>query len=227
MVSPGSTRRISPFRTSSARIISSLPSIILRAVRGERRTSFSMPALARATVASSKSEPNCMIKAISPAAKSSSIVSEAISAMETSTSALISNSVTSLFKAPQTMGTPHKITASHAKSNGSGRISSMLAKSAAPEIAMHASCILNSSFCNIFLKNCIFTASFYTHRGIGIYIYNILPAKCNVNKKSYLIKLINKLIFSPDYYYFAFAAIKFIALTANLVYNKGKEKSLL
>jgi len=31
----------------------------------------------------------------------------------------------------------------------------------------------------------------------------------------------------PDYCYFAFAAIKFIALTANLVYNKDKEKSLL
>ena len=208
MVSPGSTRRISPFRTSSARIISSLPSTILRAVRGERRTSFSMPALARATVASSKREPNCIIKAISPAARSSPIVSEAISAMETSTSALISNSVTSPFKAPQTMGTPHKITASHAKSNGRGRISSMLANSAAPEIAMHASCILNSSFCNIFLKNCIFTASFYTHRGIGIYIYNILPAKCNVNKKSTSNKTQQQTFFYAGLLLFCFCSYK-------------------
>ena len=67
--------------------------------------------------------------------------------------------------------------------SGAALLASMLANSAAPEVTMHASCILNSSFCNIFLKNCIFTASFYTHRGIGICIYNILPAKCNVNKK--------------------------------------------
>ena len=79
-----------------------------------------MPALAFATVKSSKSAPSCIINAISPAAKSSLIQTDAINAIDTKTSALISNAVISPIIASNTIGTPHKIIATHAISNGSG-----------------------------------------------------------------------------------------------------------
>ena len=73
MVSPGSTRSCWPTRTSSAGTISSPLSPTTRAVRGVRWTSRSMPARALATVRSSNKAPSCMIKATSPAAKSSPV----------------------------------------------------------------------------------------------------------------------------------------------------------
>ena len=126
MVSPGSTLKISPAFTSSAGIILSFPPVITRAVLGVRRTRFSMPALARATVRSSKRAPSCIIKAISPAAKSSFIIIEAMRAMDTSTSAFISNFVTRPMTASAIIGTPHSIIDIHAASKGRGRRSKML-----------------------------------------------------------------------------------------------------
>ena len=118
-VSPGRTRMRSPTFTSSAGMIFSPPEERTRAVRGVSFTSFSIPARAFATVRSSSRPPSCMIKATSPAAKSSPIQTEAIRARETSTSALISKAVTRPMKASRIIGTPQRIMAIQAASKGS------------------------------------------------------------------------------------------------------------
>ena len=92
-----------------------------RAVWGVSCTSFSMPALALATVKSSKSAPSCMINATSPAAKSSWMKIEAMSARETRTSALISKRVVSPITASRMIGIPQKRMESQATSKGRGR----------------------------------------------------------------------------------------------------------
>ena len=138
MLSPGSTRSRSPTRTCPAGTMFSPSGSSRRAVCGVRCTSFSMPARARATVTSSSSAPSCMMKATSPAAKSSPISTEAISARDTSTSALMSKAVIRPMSASSTMGTPQSTMATHAASNGRGRRSKMLTTSAAPEIASSA-----------------------------------------------------------------------------------------
>ena len=101
----------SPICTCSAGVISSLPLRSTRAVCGVRWTSFSMPARAFATVSSSSRPPSCMMKAASPAAKISPMQMDAISASETSTSALISKAVTSPMTASRMMGMPHRMMA--------------------------------------------------------------------------------------------------------------------
>ena len=58
---------------------------------------------------------------------------DAISAMETSTSALMSNAVTSQMIASRMMGIPQSKIAIHAKSNGNGITGKMLSSSAIPE----------------------------------------------------------------------------------------------
>ena len=133
-VSPGSTRSRSPVATCSAGMISSAPPRSTLAVWGVRWTSLSMPARARATVRSSSRAPICMMKATSPAAKSSPMHTEAISAMETSTSALMSKERIRPMMASSTMGTPHSTMAIQAASKGRGSRWKMLAISARPEI---------------------------------------------------------------------------------------------
>ncbi len=104
------------------------------AVCGVRWTSFSIPALALATVSSSRRPPSCMMNATSPAAKSSPMQTDAISASETSTSALMSNAVTRPMTASKMMGMPQRMIATHEASNGRGTRSKMLTISATPEI---------------------------------------------------------------------------------------------
>ena len=118
IVSPGSTRSSSPTCTISAGTTSSPSPVSRRAVRGVSFTSFSMPALARATVRSSSRAPSCMIKATSPAAKSSPMITEATKAMDTSTSALMSKAVISPMNASKIMGRPHSTMATQAGSTG-------------------------------------------------------------------------------------------------------------
>ena len=168
IVSPGRTRRISPICTSFAAItVSELPDTFL-AVRGVRCTSFSIPALAFATVRSSRRAPSCMIKATSPAAKISPIMTEAISAMETSTSAFISNAVTSPITASRIMGIPHRMIAAHAGSIPAGRMCIRLAASAMPEITRNVISLFipphSSIFSNVFTK----TPPLPSHTPMGI-----------------------------------------------------------
>ena len=132
IVSPGRTRMISPAFICSAGIIFSSPFIITLAVCGVKRTSFSIPALALATVRSSSKEPSCIIKATSPAAKSSPINTEAIRARDTSTSALISKEVIRPIMASKIIGTPQRIIATHAASTGNGTKSKTLIISESP-----------------------------------------------------------------------------------------------
>ena len=131
-VSPGRTWSRSPTWTSSAGTTFSPAGESTRAVRGVRWTSFSIPARALATVRSSSRPPSCMMKATSPAAKSSPMHTEAIRARETSTSALMSKAVTRPITASSTMGTPHRTMAIQAGSKGRGSQSKRLASSAAP-----------------------------------------------------------------------------------------------
>ena len=153
--SPGRTRRRSPTCTSSAGMTSSDGPVIRLAVRGVRCTSLSIPARAFATVRSSRREPSCIMKATSPAAKSSLMITDAIRAIETSTSALMSNAVTSPMTASRMIGIPHKMMATHAISKGNGEIPKILKSRAAPDMTRktisrfvppHSSS--SSNFCN-------------------------------------------------------------------------------
>ncbi len=99
--------------------MTSFPSLLTRAVFGVSLIRLSMPFRARSAVKSSSSEPICMISATSPAAKNSEVATDAISAIDTSTSALISCSVISAVAAPTTIGMPHRMMAIHAISTGS------------------------------------------------------------------------------------------------------------
>lgn len=74
------------------------------------------------------------MNATSPAAKSSPMQTDAISASETSTSALMSNAVTRPMTASKMMGMPQRMIAAHEVSNGKGTRSKMLTISAMPEI---------------------------------------------------------------------------------------------
>lgn len=62
-----------------------------------------------------------MMNATSPAAKISPMHTDATSARDTNTSALISNAVTSPMTASSTIGTPHRTIATHAGSNAPSR----------------------------------------------------------------------------------------------------------
>ena len=137
IVSPGRTRRRSPTLTASAGTICSFSGVIKRAFCGVRCTSFSMPARALATVSSSRRLPNCIMKATSPAAKSSPMMTEAIRARDTKRSAVISNFVMMPMKASVTIGTPQRMMATQAAEKGSGA-SKRLSKRAAPEIMRKA-----------------------------------------------------------------------------------------
>lgn len=79
-----------------------------------------------------------MMNATSPAAKISPMHTDAISASDTSTSALMSNAVTSPITASGTIGTPHSTTAIHARPKGSGCHLSRLHTSAMPPMASSA-----------------------------------------------------------------------------------------
>ena len=115
-----------------------------------------------------------MIKATSPAAKSSPMQTEAISARDTSTSALISKAVTSPIIASKIIGTPHKIIATQAMSKG--KKSSMpvrLQIRAMPEITRNAISFFVppiSSKCSNFSINAFIEAL----RSIpyGVWVYN-------------------------------------------------------
>ena len=168
MVSPGRTRSRSPTQTCSAGIISSWPPASLRAVWGVRWTSFSMPARAFATVRSSKRAPSCMINAISPAAKSSPMSTEAIKAMDTSTSALMSKAVTSPMKASKRMGTPQRIIATQAASKGRGSKWKMLMTKEIPERTRQAMSFFSPPHSKNRSNACIEHPSFYTYGGICI-----------------------------------------------------------
>ena len=75
-----------------------------------------------------------MMNATSPAAKTSPMQTDAISASETSTSALMSNAVTRPMTASNMMGMPQRMIAAHEASNDKGTRSKMLTISAMPEI---------------------------------------------------------------------------------------------
>ena len=75
-----------------------------------------------------------MMNATSPAAKSSPMQTDAISASETSTFALMSNAVTRPMTASKMMGMPQRMIAAHEVPNGKGTRSKMLTISAMPEI---------------------------------------------------------------------------------------------
>lgn len=78
--------------------------------------SFEIPFFARSEVKSSRIEPICMMNAISPAAKNSLRINEPISASATSTSAVMSWSFATPTTAPMTIGSPHRMIATHAGS---------------------------------------------------------------------------------------------------------------
>ena len=131
IVSPGRTRSTSPTRTSVAGIISSPPDM-RRAVCGVSCTSRSMPARALATVKSSSSAPSCMMNATSPAAKSWPVATDAMSASDTSTSALMSNTVIRPMTASSIIGTPQSMIATQAASKGSSTTPDRLTSSETP-----------------------------------------------------------------------------------------------
>ena len=170
-VSPGSTRSTSPTATCSAGMASSRPPVRRRAVWGVRCTSFSMPARARATVRSSSRAPSCMMKATSPAAKSSPMMREAIKAMDTSTSALMSKAVTRPMTASKMMGIPQRTTAAQAASKGScGSRSKMLTSRAMPEKTRQVTAFFtpphSRNRSRVWIK--WLTSSLYTYGGICI-----------------------------------------------------------
>lgn len=117
-VSPGSTRRISPTFTCSAGMVFSPCFCEHSGCLWCQMYQLLNACPALATVSFSRSPPSCMMKATSPAAKSSLMSTDAIRASETSTSALISNSVTSPMTASRMIGIPHRMIATHAGSNG-------------------------------------------------------------------------------------------------------------
>ena len=145
MVSPGRTRRTSPTRTSSDGIISSPPLRTTRAVWGERSTSFSIPARALATVRSSRYDPICMMTAISAAANVSPMRMEAISAMDTRTSARMSKRVTRPITASMIMGIPQRMIAIHPGSTGKLCPQKKLIRTAAADRMIHISLRFSSS----------------------------------------------------------------------------------
>ena len=118
IISPARTTRRSPALTSSAATIVSMPLRTTRAVFGVSLISPSIPFRARSAVKSSSSEPICIISATSPAAKYSLVATDAISAIDTRRSALISCSLIRATAAPVTIGIPHSTIAIQAVSTG-------------------------------------------------------------------------------------------------------------
>ena len=171
-VSPGRTRILSPIATWSAGMIFSESSVMTRALRGVRWTSFSIPALALATVRSSSSAPSCMMKATSPAAKSSPMQTDAMRARETSTSALMSKAVISPMTASMMIGMPQRMIAIQAASKGSGIRSNRLMISDRPprtRKAMSFRIPPSSIKASVFSINLfIMKPPHYTYRGIPI-----------------------------------------------------------
>lgn len=76
-----------------------------------------------------------MMNATSPAAKISPMHTDATSASDTNTSALMSNAVTRPMIASNTIGTPHRTIATHAGSNAPIRTPHRLQMTAAPDSA--------------------------------------------------------------------------------------------
>ena len=166
IVSPASTRTISPTRTFFASTTVSTPSLMTRAVCGVSLTSLSMPARALATVRSSRSAPSCMMKATSPAAKSSPIATEAISARDTKTSALISKRVMSPIVASTTIGTPHKMIATHDKSTSKSLKPKKLATRAAQDMTRNAMSFLRPPHSNSASSFSTSASMMYTRHGV-------------------------------------------------------------
>ena len=128
-----------------------------------------------------------MIKATSPAAKCSPMQTDAMSASETSTSALMSKAVTRPIKASRMMGTPHSTMATHAASKGSCAKSNKLTTSATPEMHRNSTSFfmppsssrLSSFFANVFIPLSLpsrwLFQHHYTYRGIGCQAAHTLP----------------------------------------------------
>ena len=94
-----------------------------------------------------------MMKATSPAAKSSPMATEAMRARDTSTSALMSKAVTRPMTASRMIGMPHRMMAIHAMSKGEGRMPSRLSTTAIPEMTSRVTSFLmppNSRSCPVF-----------------------------------------------------------------------------
>ena len=169
IVSPGRTRRRSPTCTLSAGIVTSPEPFMRRAVCGVSCTSFSMPARAFATVRSSSSAPSCIMKATSPAAKSSPMITEAMSAMDTSTSALMSKAVTRPMTASSMMGTPQRMMATQAASKGRpGASSKMLTSSETAPRMRNATSFFTPPHSSRASSFSICIRLSYTYGGIGI-----------------------------------------------------------
>ena len=115
-VSPGLTRMVSPFFTSEAGMMRSVPDVTTRAVSGASDARRSMPFRALATVISSRSAPSCMMTAISPAAKYSPMMIDAMRASETKRSALTSKRVMRPIAASMTIGVPQSRIATQERS---------------------------------------------------------------------------------------------------------------
>ena len=101
-----------------------------------------------------------MIKATSPAAKSSPMHTEAMRARETSTSALMSKAATRPMTASSTMGTPHRTMATQARSKGRGCQPARLATRATPPSTRQVTSFLVPPHSNS-SSNFSISASFY------------------------------------------------------------------
>ena len=113
-LSPGRILKVSPIFISSTGIISSIPLVILLPVCGVRLIKFFKPFLALSTVQSSKSAPNAIIHATSPAANTSPIKSDATIAIAINRAEEIHFSRINLTIARSSIGIPLIITVPHA-----------------------------------------------------------------------------------------------------------------
>ena len=119
-----------------------------------------------------------MINATSPAAKSSRIQTDAISANETSTSALISNSVTRPITASRIIGIPQKMIATHAGSTGNAFFQKILLRSAIPERTRNVMSFfvppVSRSCSNFFVKDFILMPPIIPI-WVYVYLFSIIP----------------------------------------------------
>ena len=165
IVSPAITLTISPISISSAFIIISLLSLIILACFGVSFTRISIPDCAFWTVKSSSRAPIVIITEISPAANISPIITDAINAKDTKTSALISNSSYKQVAASFIIGKPQSIIATHdkLKCKSSSTLWIRLINKQIDEIIINV-----TVFCISDLNNFIMNPPFYsyTHGGI-------------------------------------------------------------
>ena len=112
-LSPGRILNVSPSLISSTGITSSVPSVILHPVCGVKLIKFLKPFFALSTVQSSKSAPNAIIHATSPAANTSPIKSDATIAIAIRSADEIHFSRINLVIARSSMGIPLIITVPH------------------------------------------------------------------------------------------------------------------